>query len=326
MGLAEQTKTVMNTNEPLDSRQLRAFASLANTGSFTRTGKDLSLTQSAISHAIKALEEDIACRLFDRVGKKVFLTQAGETLLHHSKKILAEMALARASIGHLGKWGRSRLRLGASTTACEHLLPPVLREFQRDFSKCAITISPDDTLQIVDKLIANQIDLAIALEPRRQDQIDFTPIFSDELLFAVAPQHPWAVAGQVVRAEIARQNYILYNKGSYTFGLIEHFFGEDAITLNTVVELGSMEAIKELVKLGLGVGIIAPWVCRKEVAERTLVLLPLGRARLRRNWGILHRRGHPLTLPEEAFIRYCRSSIAGCDMTPIATSSSASSA
>src|SRR2546421_9369460 len=115
---------------PLNSRQIRAFTVLARTGSFTQTARELHLTQSGISHAMKALEGDVGCRLLDRLGKKVVLTQAGEQLLHHAKKILQEMETARESLGHLGKWGRGRLRLGASTTACEHILPPVLREFK----------------------------------------------------------------------------------------------------------------------------------------------------------------------------------------------------
>jgi len=113
---------------PLDSRQLRAFCVLARTGSFTETARELHLTQSGISHSMKALEGDVGCRLLDRLGKKVLLTQAGEQLLQHAQKILQEMESAREMLGRLGKWGRGRLRLGASTTACQHLIPTVLRE------------------------------------------------------------------------------------------------------------------------------------------------------------------------------------------------------
>src|ERR1700709_465617 len=96
--------------QPLDSRQLRAFCILARTSSFTQTAHELNLSQSAISHSMKALEADIGCRLLDRMGKTVVLTQAGEQLLVHAERILAEMIDARTELGHLGKWGRSRLR------------------------------------------------------------------------------------------------------------------------------------------------------------------------------------------------------------------------
>src|SRR6266566_7671837 len=142
---------------PLDSRQVRAFCALARTGSFTQAARELHLTQSGISHSMKALEGDIGCRLLDKLGKKVVLTQAGEQLLHHAKKILQEMENAQAALSHLGKWGRGRLRLGASTTACQHIIPPVLREFKESFPEHTITIEPGDTPALVAGLLHQRI-------------------------------------------------------------------------------------------------------------------------------------------------------------------------
>src|SRR3954464_1344285 len=151
-------------NVPLDSRQMRAFCVLARTGNFTQTARELHLTQSGISHSMKALERDVGCRLLDRLGKKVVLTQAGEQLLQHATKILQEMENARQSLAHLGKWGRGRLRLGASTTACQHLIPPVLREFKESFPDHAVMIEPGDTPELVMGLVKQRLDLALCLE------------------------------------------------------------------------------------------------------------------------------------------------------------------
>src|SRR5712691_11820664 len=202
---------------PLDSRQLRAFCVLARTGSFTQAARELHLTQSGVSHAMKALESDIGCRLLDRLGKKVVLTQAGEQLLHHATKILQEMENARESLVHLGKWGQGRLRLGASTTACQHIIPPVLREFKESFPEHIITIEPGDTLALVQSLLRNRIDLALTLEPEKEPQLDSHRLFSDELQFVVGALHPWAQTGRVERGEIPRQHYIRYSKSSVTF-------------------------------------------------------------------------------------------------------------
>lgn len=292
-------------SQPLDSRQLRAFSVLARTGSFTRTAQELHLTQSAISHAIKALESDIGCRLLDRVGKTAVLTQAGEQLLVRTERILGEMTSARAELSRLGKWGAGRLRIGASTTACQHVLPGVLREFKESFPHCAISIQPGDTPENIAALRAHQIDLAVNLEPQREDGLEFRPLFTDELQFIVAPIHPWAVRGRVVREEIARQQYILYGKGSYTFRMIESYFREEDIVLQSLLELGDMEAIKELVKLGLGISILAEWIARVEIEIGALVALPLGRRKLKRRWGVVHWRGRRLSLAEETFIGLC---------------------
>ncbi|HEY0456269.1 MAG TPA: LysR family transcriptional regulator [Verrucomicrobiae bacterium] len=291
---------------PLDSRQLRAFTTLARTGSFTLAAKELYLSQSAVSHSMKALEQEVGCRLLDRLGKKVLLTQAGETLLHHAEKILTEMSTARAALEQLGKWGRSRLRIGASTTACHYILPAVLREFKESFPQCLISIEPGDSLKAMELLRAHRIDLAIVLEQKNEEQCEFHPLFSDELMFLAAPSHPWAKENQVARAEIPRQSYVLYNKGSFTFRMIEEYFRQEDMVLNTVIELGSMDAIKELVKLGLGLSILAPWIAQKELQEKSLVALPLGKRKLKRNWGIVHWRARRLSLAEETFIGLCK--------------------
>ena len=294
-------------NHTIDSRQLRAFSILARTGSFTMAAKELYLSQSAVSHSMKALEQDIGCRLLDRMCKKVMLTQAGEQLLQHTEKILQEMSSARASLEQLGKWGRGRLRIGASTTACHYILPTVLREFKESFPQCLISIEPGDTPEAIDSMRNNRIDLALTLAPRNEDQFEFHPLFHDELCFITSPMHPWAQRGHVQRSEIPKQSYILYNKNSYTFRMVEDYFREEQMSLNTVIELGSMEATKELVKLGLGVSILAPWIAQKELLEKSLVTLPLGRRKLKRTWGISHWKGRRLTLAEETFVELCRS-------------------
>ena len=241
------------------------------------------------------------------MGKSVVLTQAGEQLLARAEKILHEMTAARLELSHLGKWGSSRLRIGASTTACQYVLPAVLREFKESFPRCAISIEPGDTPEAIESLRAHRIDLAVNLEPRREDQLEFRPLFTDELLFALSPIHPWAKAGRIPRDDIARQHYILYGKTSYTFQMIEEYFREEKIVLHSLLDLGNMEAIKELVKLGLGISIMAPWTAKKELEAGSLVTLPLGRRKLKRRWGVLHWKNQRLNLAQETFIRLCES-------------------
>ncbi len=290
----------------LDSRQLLAFATVARRASFTLAAKELFLTQSAVSHAMKSLEEEVGCRLLDRVGKRVLLTQAGEQFLQHTEKVLREMELARTGLDALTNWGHGRLRVGASTTACQYILPTVLREFKQSFPKCVIKIEPGDHSAQLDLLHGNQVDLALMLEPQSDSEFNFIPLFQDELRFVVSPLHPWAVAGNVEREEVANETLVMYNKTSYTFRLVSEYFREEKVALTNFIELGSMEAIKELVKLGLGAGILAPWVIRSEVESGALASLPLGKRKLRRNWGVVHLRGRRLPLGEETFVGLCR--------------------
>ena len=258
---------------------------------------------------MKALEEDVGCRLLDRVGKKVFLTQAGEQLLNHTEKILREMKAARESLQQLGKWGKGRLRLGSSTTACQYIIPAALTEFKKRFADCAVHIEPGDTAQMVEALLANRIDIAITLKPQLDEGLEFRPLFNDELSFLVSPQHPWAANRHVERDEIAKQNFVLYNRSSYTSRVIDDYFRQERIVLNACIELANMEAIKELVKLNLGVSIVAPWIAREEIANGTLVALSMGRRKLKREWGIIHLQERRLGLPEETFIKIAQATV-----------------
>lgn len=292
---------------PLDSRQVQAFQVLSKTGSFTETAKLLHLSQSAISHSMKALEQNVGCRLIDRLGKRAMLNQAGEQFLIRAESILREMSQAREELRHLGQWGHGRLRVSATPTACQYLLPSVLREFKESFPKCAILIEPADTPQAIELLRQNRVDLTLGLEPPEEDRVCFRPLFSDELKFIVSPLHPWAKTGRVPREEISRQNFILYNKGSYTFRIIAKYLSQESINLRSSLELGSMDAIKELVKLGLGISILAPWIAQAQIEEGSLVAIPLGRRKLKRNWGIAHWQSRRLSLPEETFAGLCKS-------------------
>jgi DNA-binding transcriptional LysR family regulator len=289
----------------LDSRQLLAFATLARCGSFTQTAKDLHLTQSAISHTIKALEQDVGVPLFERVGKRVFLTEAGELLRSSAERILREMHDTRTALEEAGTWGRGRLRVGASVTTCQHLLPTVLREFRQSFPDCALRMEPGDGPRMVELLRSNQVDLALMLAPGKEEGLEFRRLFTDELRVLVSPMHTWARAGRVPGESLAQETLIVYNKGSYTDALLTDHLRAAGLKLGDTMELGSMEAIKELAKVGVGAGVLAPWVARRELEEGSLVALPLPGGKLRRTWGVAHLRGRKLSLAEETFAGLC---------------------
>ncbi|MDP4643217.1 MAG: LysR family transcriptional regulator, partial [Opitutales bacterium] len=151
--------------ETIDSRQLLAFCTLVQTGSFTETARILSLTQSAISHSIKNLETDLRCQLVTRTGRKINITEDGQELYKDAQNILNQMEGARSRIQDRANWGRGRLRIGASTTACQYILPNVLREFNECFPDCILTITPADTPQLLEMTRRHELDLAIVVDP-----------------------------------------------------------------------------------------------------------------------------------------------------------------
>ncbi len=293
--------------EIIDSRQILAFRTLANTGSFTQAAKHLNLTQSAVSHSIKALEDDLGCSLISRLGRKIHLTEAGDMFLSSAERMIRQMRNIRGDLESLSKWGAGRLRIGAGTTACRYILPTVIREFRQNFPDCQLSVIPDDAKELLDLIRNNEVDLALTLVPPGLEDIDTQLIFSDTLQFAVAPMHPWAKKKHAPLHEVEDQNYVVYSKKSFTFELLRKHFRSEGHDLSNVIELGSMESIKELVKIGIGVGAIAPWVAEKEVQEESLYLVGMGRKKLRRDWGVCYMRSRKLSLMEETFIGLCES-------------------
>lgn len=290
-----------------DTRQLLAFAAVARRQSFTLAAKDLHLTQSAVSHAVRGLEDEVGFRLLDRRGRAVAPTPAGEQFLRHVLAILREMETARAGLESMSRWGHGRLRVGASTTTCQYLLPTVLREFRQSFPQCGISIEPGDHHRQLELLRHGAVDLAVMIEPGRSADLTCVPLFEDELRLLVSPMHPWARAGRAPAGGLAQETLVHYTKASHTFRAVSDFLREEDNAPGATLELGSMEAIKELVKIGLGVGVLAPWVARRELAEGALIALPLGRRPLTRRWCVAHLRTHRLPLGEETFVGLCQS-------------------
>jgi DNA-binding transcriptional LysR family regulator len=293
------------TAQPLNSRQLLAFVTVARTRSFTLAGRVLFLSQSAVSHALTALEDELNCKLFDRDGKQLQLTPAGEHLLHYAEKILADMELARGSLQQRTRWGASSLRVAADGVFGPSLLPGVLKLFRREFPDWLINVKSGDSRECVEWLKQDVLDVAIAIAPSRAEAVEIVPLFTDELMWIVSSSHPWALSGNVPMEEISSQPLVCNSAGSYTYRLLEKYFERDGLRLNWQLELGSLEAVKEMVKGGGGVTVLAPWAVREELADKSLTALPLGKRKLKRNWCLLRSLNRESRLADETFVKFC---------------------
>jgi DNA-binding transcriptional LysR family regulator len=290
-----------------DVHQMRVFAAVAENLSFTRAADVLFLTQSAVSHQVAKLEQSLGVQLFDREGRKVQLTPAGRVMLQQARRIFATLDDATAAVQAAARPDSGRLRIGASTTACQYLIPEALREFRESFPAYSLFISPGDSPQICEKVLDGSLDLGIVIRSDRQSKLTYHPIFSDELGFLVSPLHAWAKAHRVDRAQLPQQRMILYSRASGTFRLVERYFVRMRTELRDWIELGSMEAIKELVKLGLGVSIVARWIARQEIQDGSLAWLRLPGGPVKRNWCVARSPGRALSLAEQTFQSLCES-------------------
>jgi len=295
----------------METRLLRMFCAVAEGGGLGAAARKLHLTPSAISHGIKALESELGCRLFERAGKKMLLNQAGEQFLAQVRPPLNALNVAAEAIKRLGKWGQTRLRIGAAASVCRHILPGVVRELKRSNPKLEFQVKSGDTPEMVQLVRANKVDLAITVAPESEPGLEVRPVFRDELMFVFAPSHAWAAGRPISRDELRTQPLILYAPSSSTARLVSDFFRSLDLVPSTIMEIDSIEAINELVKLNLGVSILAPWAADRELARGSLKMRPLATKPLMRQWVAFSLAGRRLTLAEESFCKLCRQRATG---------------
>lgn len=288
-----------------DLRQVKAFVALADTQSFTRAAELLFLTQSAVSHSIRSLEQQLEVQLVERAGKRISLTQDGVVFLRRCRSVIHELEMATQEIEALKRWGQGRIRLGATHTLCQYLLPTVLREFRDCFPRCEIHIESGDTAGLLSKLEKANLDLVLGISLRAPSWATFQPIFDDELVFVVSSLHPWASQAGIPLGEIAKESFLVYAKNSETHRLIRAHFDSLGVKLRATLNLGSMEAIKEMAKIGIGVGIVSPWVVREELARGQLVQVPIRKEPLQRSWGAFTHESKTLSMVEDTFVGIC---------------------
>jgi len=290
-----------------DVHQLRVFAAVAESLSFTRAAEVLFMTQSGVSHQIARLEKSVGVRLFDRESRAVSLTRPGRVLLDHARRVFVAMEDAVSATRQASNPDSGTLRIGASITACQYIVPEALREFRESFPAYSLRITPGDGPLVTQGLLEGSLDLGIVVRHQKQSKLSYHELFEDELGFLVSALHPWARAGKVDRRELSQQRMILYNRQSTTFRLTEQYFIRARAELRDWIELGSVEAIKELVKLGLGISVSGRWTARAEISEGSLAWLPLPGRAVSRSWCIAYVAGRTPTLAEETFTDLCKS-------------------
>jgi LysR family transcriptional regulator, low CO2-responsive transcriptional regulator len=284
-----------------DLRQLRAFVAVADEGSFTLAAKKLFLTQSAISHSMRALEDSLECRLLERLGKKTILTEEGGVFLRRCRRVLGELEMAGRELDGLKRWGQSRIRIGAPHSLCQFLLPTVIREFRDCFPRCEPSIEADETGVLLERLAEHELDLVLGLKHQSSQSLTSRLLFKDQMALVVPPIHPWAKTGIPDGNEVENIQFIIYARASETHRLVEKHFESLGIRLRAPLVLGDMEAIKEMSKIGIGIGIVAPWVAKRELEEGTLVAISTGGEPIVREWSTFWNADRPLSLIEETF-------------------------
>lgn len=283
----------------MDIQALQAFISVAEHGSFSRAGEALYLSQPAVSKRIAALESELDALLFDRIGRRIHLTEAGEALLPRARRILLEVADSRRALSQLSDRVAGTLHVGTSHHIGLRRLPPVLRSYTASFPEVELGMRFMDSERACQAVERGALELAVVTLPTEPPEtLEVTEIWRDRLRVCVAPDHPLARTEEATLAELGRWPSVLPDHGTYTREIIETAFRDAGVALHPRLATNYMETIRMLVTIGLG------WSPLPETmtGDDLVVLEPAG-LRLERRLGVVLHRARSLSRAGAELVR-----------------------
>ena len=281
-------------------RQLKVFEAVARHLSFSRAAEELHLTQPAVSMQVKQLEEQAGLPLTEMVGKKVFLTAAGDEVARHARRIAQQLREASEALDAIKGVRGGRLSIGVISTA-KYFAPRLLAEFRRRKPGIELNLRVHNRETVVRQLADNEIDLAIMGQPPQE----FTTVaeaFADHPLVIVAPpDHPLADRKEVAPALLNEETFLIREPGSGTRATMERYFSDVGIVPRQVTEMVGNETIKQAVMAGLGLAFISAHTVSLECEVGRLVKLPVTGTPVIRRWFVVHRAEKELLPVAETF-------------------------
>jgi LysR family transcriptional regulator, low CO2-responsive transcriptional regulator len=286
----------------INLNQLRVFQAVAETRSFTRAADVVHLTQPGISKHIKQMEEYYGVSLFDRLGKKVALTQAGEVLFEATKEMMLSLEFAEQRIEDLKGLRGGRLALGASFPIAVYILPAVLAAFRKKYPAVELKLDISLSERTTAKVVANKVDLGLVSHEPNDPRLSATAFMTDELV-AIAPlHHKWAARHRIKPQDLPNETFIAAPRGAGTRAVVEERLKEKGVVLQHVLDFGNPEGVKHAVEAGLGISIQARSVVEHEISAATLVAVPLAGVDVKIEYFVVHRRDKHLPAAAESFV------------------------
>jgi DNA-binding transcriptional LysR family regulator len=249
----------------VDLRQLEILQAIAETGSFTASGRKLHVSQSAISRQILLLEEELGEPLFLRVGRQVRMTPAAESLVQLGQRVFRDLTETVGAITDRTRELKGVLRLSGGMTVCMYVFPVLLKHLKRVHPQLDVRLTVATAGRSVQEIRGGRIDAGLLTLPVDESDLVTVPVLREELLLVMNPTHPLARRRRVVPKELASQPFILFEPGSATRKVIDNFFLGEEIEPTVVMDTENVEIIKAMVKTGLGIGIVPYQSVAREV-------------------------------------------------------------
>jgi DNA-binding transcriptional LysR family regulator len=286
----------------MDFYQLAYFRKVVETRSISRAAEEIHITQPAVSKQIRSLEEELGARLFDRIGKKLYLTKTGELFNSYAERILRSVQEARAAVKDMTEECSGELVIGTSDHIGLHRLPDVLKAFIAAYPKVDLKLRCHRSETILDMVSRNQVDLGVITLPGVTANIVSKTIWKDTLSPVFPGNHPLAAMKILRLKDMARHGMILPESGTTTRKIIDSAFSRKGLVPNVIMEVAYIETIKVLVKVGLGISILPDKAVDQEVLAGSLARAEISGVRFSRNLGVVHLKGKFLSRPALEFI------------------------
>lgn len=258
--------------------RLKVFYTVANRLSFTKAAAELFVTQPAISKHIQELEEHYKIKLFDRSGSKISLTTAGEVLLQHTKSIFEVYREIDFDMSTLINQRSGLLRIGASTTISQYIIPPLLARFHQKLQDVKVSLLNGNTEQIESALLKQEIEIGIVEGQSKNKSIKYTEFLKDELVLVCNSSNPLSNLDEVTQEHLKRMHFLMREQGSGTLEVIEHALKPFEIKLSELkieMQLGSTESIKSYLMNSDCVAFISIHAIKKELESNELAILDI---------------------------------------------------
>lgn len=273
---------------------LRTFAQVIELGSFSAAAERGGITQPAVSLQVRQLERRFGLKLVERVGRRAGPTAAGLELLTHIRAIDAALAQAEQAMTAHASQVTGRVRLGTGATACTYLLPPLLADLRRRFPALDVVASTGNTADMLRGLESNTLDIGLVTLPAPGRMIEATPVLEDEFVAIFPARGTLAIPDTVTPQTLAALPLVLFEPGARTRRLVDDWFEAAGVAAKPVMELGSTEAMKEIVAAGLGCAVL-PRLAVSGAGQRSALAVRSLTPRLSRTLAVVVRRDKPLS-------------------------------
>jgi DNA-binding transcriptional LysR family regulator len=287
-------------------RDLQVFLSVSKHLNYTRAGEEINLSQPSVSVRIHQLESELRVKLFEQLGKKVVLTDAGQLLVPYANRVIAAVDDAHHAIDELQGLERGSLRIGASTTPGMYLVPQVVARFKRSHPKIDIHLRIKDTREVEDGVLNNEFDFGFVGGHLAAAEVSAHAWLTDELLLVVSPDHRLRNKKTVRKQDLEGESFIVRESGSATRATIVTQLQQANFELETVIEMENPESIKKAVQSGLGIAFISKFAIATELKAKTLTAIRVRDLTINRELKIVHRKDKHLSRAAVAFIEMAR--------------------